>query len=99
MPATTDLKAEALFLEGYRGSVSDMVDQWLAAELGHDGQIMDQWSALFDRDSVPLGQHNERLFQWYGLADANGATLADRSHSYWLARRNTALLEYIRGIL
>lgn len=85
MPTLSDARFDALRLQGFTGSTSDMLLQWLQANSGVPvpKTIPDGWRALLN-----LYQKNgQRNTGWYDLLGDEGYTgsLNDRELAFWLA--------------
>jgi len=86
--SVSDDRFKALFLEGYSGAVSDMLNQWLEGVTGSSGAINDLWDMLMDQEGINPGMLNDRMMEWFKTQGAEGDSYSDLSKDYWFRRAN-----------
>lgn len=84
MPNITDSKFAALRSQGYTGSISDMMLQWLQANGATSNSIPDAWREVLVIQGYGLQQRNDDWFALLGDLGYTTGSLNDRAAQFWL---------------
>ncbi len=83
MTTLSDARFEALRTQGFIGSTSDMLLQWLHANGATSGHISDAWLEMLTAQGITARHTNDAWFEYLGSLGLTG-TVNDRELAFWL---------------
>lgn len=83
MPSLIDARFDALRAQGFTGSTSDMLLQWLQANGAVSNALTDAWSEFLDGQGFTYGQYNDSWYAYLGSLGYEGQ-INDRELPFWM---------------